>query len=165
MAERCQFHFARNIVDKTPIKYQTGLADELREMFNCKTMDEARHRRDTIIADDEDVAPKAVECLDEGFDDAMTVMELPKYLHKYFRTSNQIESLNKELKRRSKAIGIFPNEASLIRLMGAVLLERNEYLSTLRRVFLEDTYQDVMTMDVSKKLLKIAEEQHRIFAA
>lgn len=163
--QRCQFHFARNIVDKTPSKYQTGLADELREMFNCKTMDEARHRRDTIIADYEDVAPKAVECLDEGFDDAMTVMELPKYLHKYFRTSNQIERLNKELKRRSKAIGIFPNEASLIRLMGAVLLERNEYLSTLRRVFLEETYQDVMTMDVSKKLLKIAEEQHRIFAA
>lgn len=84
----CQFHFARNIVDKTPSKYQTGLADELREMFNCKTMDEARHRRDAIIADYEDVAPQAVECLDEGFDDAMTVMELPKYMHKYFRTSN-----------------------------------------------------------------------------
>lgn len=62
----------------------------------------------------------------------MTVMVLPNYLHKYVRTSNQIERLNKELKRRSNVIGIFPTEESLLRLMGAVLMERNEVLSCMR---------------------------------
>lgn len=59
-------------------------------------------------------------------------MVLPNYLHKYVRTSNQIERLNKELKRRSNVIGIFPTEESLLRLMGAVLMERNEVLSCMR---------------------------------
>lgn len=73
--------------------------------------------------------------LDEGFEDAMTVMVLPRYLYKHFRTSNQIECLNKEFKRRSKVIGVLPNEESLMRLMGAVLLERNEAISSVCCMF------------------------------
>lgn len=92
-------------------------------------------------------------------------MVLPNYLHKYVRTSNQIERLNKELKRRSNVIGIFPTEESLLRLMGAVLMERNEVLSCMRRIFHQKTYQELMATDVSKKLLELAEEQHRMLAA
>ena len=75
-------------------------------MFKCKTIEEARKHRDEIISDYKDIAENAMICLDEGFEDAMTVMVLPRYLHKYFRTSNQIERLNKELKWRSKVIGV-----------------------------------------------------------
>lgn len=156
--QRCQFHFSRNIVSKAPSKYQKGLSAELQEMFNSKTIDEARKIRDSIVCDYMDVAKTAMDCLDEGFDDAMTVMVLPKYLHKYFRTSNQIERLNKELKRRSKVIGIFPNNESLMRLMGAVLVERNEVLSTGRRIFKTQTYQNLMNTDVSVDLVKVAQE-------
>lgn len=159
--QRCQFHFSRNIVSKAPSKYQKGLSAELQEMFNSKTIDEARKIRDSIVCDYMDVAKTAMDCLDEGFDDAMTVMVLPKYLHKYFRTSNQIERLNKELKRRSKVIGIFPNNESLMRLMGAVLVERNEVLSTGRRIFKTQTYQNLMNTDVSVDLVKVAQEQLR----
>ena len=56
----------------------------------------------------------------------MSVMVLPPYLRKYFRTSNQIERQYKELKRRSKVIGIFPNENSLMRLIGSVLQEQHK---------------------------------------
>lgn len=163
--QRCQFHFSRNIVSKAPSKYQKGLSAELQEMFNSKTIDEARKIRDSIVCDYMDVAKTAMDCLDEGFDDAMTVMVLPKYLHKYFRTSNQIERLNKELKRRSKVIGIFPNNESLMRLMGAVLVERNEVLSTGRRIFKTQTYQNLMNTDVSVDLVKVAQEQLRLRVA
>ena len=163
--QRCQFHFVRNIVQKTPAKYQKGLASELQEMFNCKTVQEARKRRDEIIADYKDIAEEAMTCLEEGFEAAMTVMVLPSYLHKYFRTSNQIERLNKELKRRSKVIGIFPNEESLIRLIGAVLMERNEKIGSQKRVFKAETLQELMATDISAKLVKIAKEQRQLLAA
>ena len=163
--QRCQFHFSRNITQKTPAKYQKGLAAELQDMFNSKTIKEARSRRDAIIEDYRDIAENAMNCLDEGFEAAMTVMALPSYLHKYFRTSNQIERLNKELKRRSKVIGVFPNEDSLMRLMGSVLLERNEAIALNRSLFKETTYAKFMTADLQSKLVEIAEEQQALLAA
>ena len=163
--QRCQFHFSRNITQKTPLRYQKGLASELQEMFNCKTIKEARKRRDEIIADYKDVAEDAMRCLDEGFEDAMTVMALPSHLQRHLRTSNHIERLNKELKRRSKVIGVFPNEDSLMRLMGAVLIDRNEILSTIRCLFKSSTYQVIMTSDLTEKLIKIAAEQRQLKAA
>ncbi len=163
--QRCQFHFSRNIIDKAPKKYQAGLAGELQEMFNCKTIEEARKRRDTIIADYKDVAEEAINCLDEGFESAMSVMVLPNYLRKYFRTSNHIERLNKELKRRSKVIGIFPNESSLMRLMGSVLIERNEEISARKCIFTNKTYQELLKTDAPAKLIQIAAEQRNLLAA
>ena len=163
--QRCQFHFSRNITQKAPPKYQKGLAAELQEMFNCKTIEEARRMRDAIIEDYKDVAENAMRCLDEGFEDAMTVMVLPRFLHKYYRTSNQIERLNKELKRRSNVIGVFPNKDSLIRLMGAVLLERHEALSSVRCIFNSKTYEKLFSPELSGKLIKIADEQQRLLVA
>ena len=163
--QRCQFHFSRNITQKTPAKYQKGLAIELQEMFNSKTIEDARKRRDSIMADYKDIAEDAMNCLDEGFEAAMTVMALPSYLHKYFRTSNQIERLNKELKRRSKVIGVFPNEDSLMRLMGSILLERNEAIALTRCIFKATTYTEIMTAELQSKLVKIAEEQQTLLAA
>lgn len=163
--QRCQFHFSRNITQKTPPKYQKGLASELQEMFNCKTIEAARRRRDEIIADYKDIAEEAVTCLEDGFEEAMTVMVLPGYLRKYYRTSNQIERLNKELKRRSKVIGVFPNEGSLMRLMGAVLMEKNDQLALSRCVFKAATLQDMMATDIPSRLVKIAREQRQLLAA
>ena len=94
--QRCQFHFIRNITDKAPKKYQAGLRTELQELFNCKTMAEARKLRDRIMEDYRDVAESAITCLDEGFESAMTVMLLPAWLRRFYRTSNQIERLNKD---------------------------------------------------------------------
>ena len=163
--QRCQFHFTRNIVGKAANKYQAGLSGELHEMFNCKTLEEARKRKNDIIADYKDVAEEAMNCLDEGFESAMSVMVLPHYLRKFFRTSNQIERLNKELKRRSKVIGIFPNETSLMRLMGSVLVERSAEITSGKCIFTNKTYQELLTTDVSDKLKKIAAEQRCLLAA
>ena len=74
--------------------------------------------------------------LAEGFGSAMTVMVLPEHLRKFYRTSNHIERLNRELKRRSKVIGIFPNESSLLRLMSLNFVQgRNTFATTLPLLF------------------------------
>ena len=163
--QRCQFHFIRNITDKAPKKYQAGLRTELQELFNCKTLTEARKVRDRIMEDYRDVAEPAVTCLDEGFESAMTVMLLPAWLRRFYRTSNQIERLNKELKRRSKVIGVFPNEDSVLRLMGSVLMERHDAIQAGRAVFSKESLASLMNSDVPAKLIVIAEEQRHLRAA
>ena len=163
--QRCQFHFSRNITDKAPKKYQTGLRAELQELFNCKTIAEARKVRDRIIEDYRDVAESAVACLDEGFESSMTVMLLPAWLRRFYRTSNQIERLNKELKRRSKVIGVFPNEDSVLRLMGSVLMERHDAMLGGRAVFSKDSLSALLKSDIPAKLIVIAEEQRKLRAA
>lgn len=163
--QRCQFHFSKNISEKVPKKYQSGIRAELTEMYNCKTMKEAREKRDQIINDYSDIAESAMRCLDEGFESAMTAMVLPKGMRRYFRTSNHIERLNKELKRRSDVIGIFPNEDSLIRLMGSVLIERNALEENKKALFNKNSYQNLLVSEVRDKLQLIAEEQTAMLAA
>ena len=163
--QRCQFHFVRNILDKTPKKYQEGLRSELQEMFNCEDMRKAREVRDRIIEDYREVAESAMLCLDEGFESSMTVMLLPSGLRRFFRTSNHIERLNRELKRRSKVIGIFPNEGSLLRLMGSVLVEHHEAMTLGRAIYSPSTLAALMKSEVPKRLIVIAKEQQQFRAA
>ncbi len=163
--QRCQVHFSRNIVDKTPKKYQVGLRSELTEMFRCDTLEAARRKRDQIIADYQDVAESAMNCLDIGFEESMTVMALPKPIRVYYRSTNHIERVNRELKRRSKAIGIFANEASLVRIMGAVLIEGNEICLNIRKLFSKETFKSMMNSNTKQKLIMIAEEQAALIAA
>jgi putative transposase len=163
--QRCQFHFSRNISDKAPKKYQSGLRAELQDMFNAKTLEECRQKKDAILAEYRDVAESAMNCLDEGFESAMIVMSLPTGMQRYFRTSNHIERLNKELKRRSKVIGIFPNEKSLVRLMGSVLIEQNSISQTRKAIFSRESYQKLLESDTRNHLHLIAEEQRNLLAA
>ena len=162
--QRCQFHFSRNIVDKTPKKYQTGIRVELQEMFACNTLKEARNKKNQIIQEYKDVAETAMSCLDEGGESAMTAMILPRGMQRFFRTSNAVERLNKELKRRSQVIGIFPNEESLIRLMGFVLIEQNSLSQSGKVIFKKESYEALLTSDVQEKLLVIAKEQATMLA-
>ena len=133
--QRCQAHFTRNIVDGAPKFLRAGLRSELKEMFNCEKVEQARARRDEIIADYTAKAPKAMERLDAGFEEAMTVMLLPKDMRKCTRTSNYLERLNKEIKRRSNVIGIFPNAGSAVRLLGALLMEENDRWASMKKIY------------------------------
>ena len=162
--QRCQFHFTRNILDKMPKKYIEGMKTELQEMFNSKTLREAQEKRDSIIEDYRDVSESAVECLDNGFDDAMTVMVLPEKIRKQFRTSNHIERVNKELKRRSKVVGRFPTEASVMRLMESVLIELNDALmEKASKIIYRPGFEE---LEKCRKVLVLrAREQHQMLAA
>lgn len=162
--QRCQTHFSRNIIEKVPKKYQKGLHSELLEMYNTRSIEEARRVRDRIINDYIDVAPSAVECLDNGFESAMTVMALPENIRRFHRTSNHLERLNREIKRRSNVIGVFPNPESIIRLMGSVLMELHEEFTTKRVAgYPKDAFENLKSC--ASKLQEIALEQQKLLAA
>ena len=163
--QRCQFHFSKNISEKVPKKYQAGIRAELSEMFNSRRIEDARKKRDEIIDEYSDVAESAMKILDEGFEDAMTIMTLPLTLRRYFRTSNHIERLTRELKRRSSVIGVFPNADSLLRLMGSVLLEWDEQNPKRRAIFSPEVLKAALAPEALKKLEKRAKEQQKLLEA
>ena len=134
-------------------------------MFNSRRIEDARKKRDEIIDEYSDVAESAMKILDEGFEDAMTIMTLPLTLRRYFRTSNHIERLNRELKRRSSVIGVFPNADSLLRLMGSVLLEWDEQNPKRRAIFSPEVLKAALAPEALKKLEKRAKEQQELLEA
>ena len=156
--QRCQFHFLRNILDAAPKAYKAGLESELREMFNCESLTEARKRREEILADYADVAEKAMDILDNGFEDAMTVMMLPKEMWRPLRTSNCVERLNAELKRRSDVVKVFPNRASVLRLMGSVAIDCHEAMVQKKHLFYGTTLGKI-TPETKARLVELAREQ------
>lgn len=158
--QRCQAHFTRNIVEAAPKRLREGLRSELVEMFNAPDLASARARRDEIIADYAGPAPKAAECLDAGFDDAMTVMSLPAAMRRCTRTSNYLERLNREIKRRTKVVGVFPNAGSAARLAGAVLMEEHERWMEMRKLYYSPACVELEAK--AAELIEIAHMQRQL---
>lgn len=161
--QRCQAHFARNVAEGAPKRLRAGLRAELTEMFNAPTIEAARRRRDEIAADYARDAPKAVERLDAGFDDAMTVMELPEQMRRCTRTSNCLERLNREIKRRTRVVGVFPTPASALRLAGACLAEENGRWAARREAYYRPAC--LQLEEKVPKLAKIARAQRLMWEA
>jgi len=140
--QRCQTHFSRNVLDKTPKKLQPKLKELLKVMYDAPDIESARTICNRIITEFEDKASKAIDVLETGFDDVMAGMSLPLKYRRRLRTTNSIERLNEEIRRRERVIRIFPNVDSVIRLIGALLIEQDEKWSTGRKYFdMSDYYQ------------------------
>lgn len=162
--QRCQTHFSRNVMSHAPGKFQKAIHAALLDMYHSATIEEARKKCDSIIDEYADVAPKAMECLDNGFEDVMAIMVLPEPFRKYIRTTNHLERLNKELKRRSNVIGVFPNEESLNRIIGSVLIELNDAYMVERRIQLSQKQMELLDKCTSE-LIMLAKEQQKLLVA
>ena len=140
--QRCQTHFKRNILDSCPKALQVELKARLKLLFDAPDLVTARKLLDDILADFSEKAPKAMSCLESGFDDATVVMSLPQPYRRRLRSTNILERLNQEVRRRERVIRIFPNVESAMRLLGALLMEQDEIWSTGRRYFNMERYQE-----------------------
>jgi transposase-like protein len=115
----------------------------LNDLYNAPDLKQTKLRKQQLIEQYQDQAAKAMALLDESFDEITAVYTLPEAYRKRLRTTNSIERLNKELRRRERMIRIFPNDDSLIRLMGAVLMEHHEKWTTGKKYFTMDRYLNV----------------------
>ncbi len=138
--QRCQTHFSRNVLDKVPKKAQREVKLRLKDIYNSPELEEARERKEALLDYLEEHAPRAVETLDNGFDDITAVFQLPEVCRRRLRTSNSLERVNQELRRRERVIRIFPNEASIERLLGSLLIEMHENWISGRRYIDTETY-------------------------
>ena len=121
--QRCQTHFIHNILDATPKSLQPEILARVRTILTAPDRETAVMLLNETLAAYETKAPKAMAILEAGFDDAIAVLALPEKYRKRLRTTNGVERLNEEVRRREKVIRIFPNRASALRLIGALLME------------------------------------------
>jgi len=128
--QRCQTHFIRNIMDVTPKYIREELYPHLQAILDAPDIDTARLLLNQTLETFEKKAPKAMQVLEMGFDDATAVLELPVKYRRRLRTTNAVERVNEEIRRRERIIRIFPNRESAVRLIGALLMELDDKWSS-----------------------------------
>ena len=121
--QRCQVHFIRNILNHTSRKNRPYIMSFLREITGAESLKSARERLHDAVTELEKTHPKIAGLLDTHGEEIFTVYQLPKAHRKRMRTTNMLERLNQEIKRRTRVVRIFPNEASCIRLVSAMAME------------------------------------------
>ena len=130
--QRCKVHFMRNILAYVPQKEKKSFAAVLKEIWLAPTAELARKRAYDVIDAYAKRFPKAIQCLENGLEDSLTFYAFPKLDARKISSSNMIERLNREIRRRTSVVGIFPNEASYIRLVTTYLMEYAEDWSVSR---------------------------------
>lgn len=132
--QRCQVHLQRNAVPYVPkMDMRKGVANDIRNIFNAPDQAEATRLLDLSIKKYEKSASKLSEWMEMNIPEGFTVFTLPENLRKKLRSTNMVERLNREIKRRTRVATLFPNEASLLRLVSAILSETSEEWETGRR--------------------------------
>jgi transposase-like protein len=129
--QRCQFHLQQNALHYVPkIAMRKEVAADLRTIFDAPDRQEADRRMRQVMKKYAKSAPDLVTWIEDNVPEGLAVMELPASLRRRLRTSNMLERLNQEIKRRTRVATLFPNEASLLRLVSAVLIEISEEWET-----------------------------------
>ena len=137
--QHCQTHFHRNIRGITPPKHQREVADALKDVFNAPDYNAAQQRLSKMMDKYENVLPKLVDKLDCDVAHCLTCLHFPQPHRKRIRTTNLLERLNREIKRRADVVQIFPNEQACQRLVGALCMEWSDEWIAGRR-YLDMTY-------------------------
>jgi len=122
--QRCQFHLQQNaghLVTKQQLK--SVIASQIAAIFNAESRAHAQERLRIFLDTWRDKQPKLVAWAEENLPESFTVFDLPEANRRKLRTSNACETLNSQIKRRTRVVGLFPNEESLERLVTAVLVE------------------------------------------
>lgn len=132
--QRCQFHLAQNLLAYVPPSLsQEAASADLRAVFNAPNRVEADRLLEIMAAKYQSAAPKLAAWLEENVPEGLTVFAFPAEHRRRLRTNNGLERLNREIKRRTRVATLFPNEASLLRLATAVLMETDEEWQTEKR--------------------------------
>ena len=121
--QRCVVHLQRNVLVKAPHRLRARLAREVWNVFQAPSRAEARQRLKALKNGLGRQLPEAMECLEAGFEAATRFYEFPRQHWHRIRCTNGIERLHGEIKRRTRAIGAFPDRASALRLVTAVAIQ------------------------------------------
>jgi putative transposase len=142
--QRCTVHFLRDMLGHCSKAQQPLVATAIRQIFAAEDASEARERLAGVAAALEQTAPKVARLLAEAEDELLAFMSFPAEHWSKLRSTNPLERVNREIGRRSDVVGIYPNDAALVRLAGALLIEQNDEWLVGRRYLSEESLQAVL---------------------
>lgn len=139
--QRCQFHLQQNAGQYVPsLAMRSAVAADIRSIFNAPDQEEAEHLLDKFLQRYRKTAPKLAAWAEENLPEGFTVFGFPPTHRRRLRTTNLVERLNEEIRRRTRVARLFPNEASCLRLVTAVVMEIAEDWQTADKRYL--TFSD-----------------------
>ena len=140
--QRCQFHLQQNAGRYVPkVHMRAAVAQKLRDVFDAPDKQEAERRLNLAVTYYKDKAPNLSDWMENNVPEGFTVFDLPPTHRKRMRTTNALENINRQIKRRTKVASLFPNEASLLRLVSALLMEWDEEFVT-GRTYLKMNFEE-----------------------
>jgi putative transposase len=131
--QRCQVHYARNLLGMVGHARRKELAEGLRGVFAAPSREVALRLASELAARWRQGHPRVAEHLEEQIEECLSCLAFPDSHRRRIRTTNSLERLNQEIKRRSRVVRIFPNRASCLRLVSALAIEQSEEWLTGRR--------------------------------
>ena len=132
--QRCQFHLLHNALHHVPKDdLKREVVADVQGVLDAPDLPTAEERLQRVVRKYEKLAPKLAAWLEANVPESLTVLRLPPTHRRRLRTTNMLERLNRELKRRTRVATLFPNEASLLRLVTAILIEVSEEWETGKR--------------------------------
>ena len=145
--QRCYVHFLRNALDHLPRKADDDCLQELRWLYDRRSAEEARRDLAAWIAKWSGRYPKLVDWVEETIEETFTFYRLPRRHHKHLKSTNMLERLNEEIRRRTYVVRIFPNAESCCRLVRALAVETHEnWLEGSRYLNMDDLKEQKKTM-------------------
>lgn len=145
--QRCKVHFMRNILAYVPQTHKETVASRLKLIWKAPDEKTARALKEDFCREYENRYPKAVECLEQGFEDSIGFYAFEELDSRKISSTNTLERLNREIRRRSSVVGIFPSTDSYIRLITSYLLEYSEDWQTDR------SYMNASSIKVQREIL------------
>ncbi|MGH7293459.1 MAG: IS256 family transposase [Polyangiaceae bacterium] len=133
--QRCRVHFMRNVLSVVPRAAQGAVSALVRSIFFQPDQRAAREQTTKVLAALRKQAPRAALLLEDATEDVIAYMAFPSQHWRQIHSTNPLERLNREIARRTDVVGIFPNQAAVLRLVGTMLIEQNEEWSIGRRYF------------------------------
>jgi putative transposase len=140
--QRCAVHFERNVLSHVPKSEMSGVAEDLKAVFKVRREKTAKALAEEFVEFYGKHFPKAVAVFEAGIGDALTYLSFPGSHHAKLRTTNMLERLFKEVKRRTRVVGVFPNETSASTLATEIALRSSEEWA-LRRYLTMDALEAV----------------------
>jgi transposase-like protein len=125
--QRCQFHMQQNAQSYVPrVGMRLEVAEDIRTIFNAPDQETAKIYLKKVVEKYADIAPKLADWMEVNISEGFTVFAFPRAHQRRLRTSNYLERLSQEIKRRTRVVRVFPNELSCLRLISAILMEIGE---------------------------------------
>lgn len=155
--QRCKVHFYRNVLVHVPKRSQGEVSEAMKAVFVQRDEKSAKTKAADLVRQFQSRFAKAMEIFEAGIDDVLSYLHYPQPHRVRISSTNPLERLNLEIRRRTRVVGIFPNPAACLRLIGMLLEEKNDDWLTDDKAYL--TFDDAPLEESAAKVVSMAASQ------